>query len=312
MFAREFAREMRTPGIDVREMMLTVRESVERLAASVNHPQRPAIYDESRGRFVFHEAPSTAPAAATSAGVAPAPAEASPALPPAAASGASAPTVPSAAPGRGKSAEQIEDELWATFSGSQSRAGYAAYLREYPTGRYAAAARVQLEVLGPVERPSPAAEGGIAAAKPSTAAAVAPQARPAPAAPAPVAPASAPPVAVAAAPAVIERPSTPVTGKRYRGMSRQFELIVEAQDGALVVQAFRVTYGRFNGTELRCGMFRNSIDLDKQFNVSAWCSGPPVSFRLRGRFPRVDVYSGQFVEGTIELVEAVGDRVRGR
>ena len=46
----------------------TVRESVERLAGSVNHAQRPAIYDESRGRFVFHAAPPVPTAAAASAG----------------------------------------------------------------------------------------------------------------------------------------------------------------------------------------------------------------------------------------------------
>ena len=316
VFAREFAREMRTPGIDVREMMVTVRESVERLAASVNHPQRPAIYDESRGRFVFHEAPRPPPAASTSAGVAPAAAGLSPASPPAATSGASAPNVQSAAPGRGKSAEQIEDELWATFTGSNSRAGYAAYLREYPSGRYAAAARVQLEVLGQVDRPSPAAEGGIGTSTPDTAPTAAAQPKAAAAAPAPAPPAPpGPPAAVVAAPAVIKPPSdVPVIGKRYRGANGQFELTVEAQEGSLVVQTFRLTSGRDTGTELRCGAFRNKIDLDRQFNVGAWCSGPiPGSFRLRGRFPRIDIDSGGHVGGgTIELTELVGGQVRGR
>jgi uncharacterized caspase-like protein len=297
VFAREFAREMRTPGIDVREMMLTVRESVERLASSVNHAQRPAIYDESRGRFVFHEAPSLA-GASKSAGVAGA-SDALRAAPATLAAGTDAAAAPgAAAAGRGKSAEQIEDELWATFSGSNSRAGYAAYLREYPAGRYAAAARVQLEVLGQVDRPARAPEGGAdSAAKPAAAL--------------PQAPPQAPP-AVAAAPASDnERPSgAPIPGKRYRGIDGQFDLTVEVRDGALLVEAFRMTTGRFNGAELRCGMFSNKIDLDEQHNVSAWCSGAiPGSLRLRGRFPRIDIYtSGALGGGTIDLVEVTSGR----
>ena len=288
VFAREFAREMRTPGIDVREMMLTVRESVERLAASVNHAQRPAIYDESRGRFVFHEAPVAVAASAStpSASAAPAP-PAPPAPQPPAAAVATGPQAPPAAVARGKSAEQIEDELWATFSNGNSRAGYAAYLREYPNGRYAAAARVQLEVLGQVDRPAASPPSSPAADAKPGAIAAAPRA-------------GEPPVAPASSSAAV-----PVVGRRYRGMDGQFDLTVEAQNGALAVKAFRMTTGRFSGTELRCGMFSNTIDLDEQYNVSAWCSGAiPGSLRLRGRFPHIDIFSGgAFGGGTIDLVE---------
>lgn len=122
LFAREFAKEIRQPGRDVRDVMMSVRESVERLASTVNHAQRPAIYDESRGRFVFHAAPaaSDSPAARTAAGHA----------------GIS-----------WKTPEMIEDEVWRAVSGTNSPAGLAAYLREYPSGRYASAARIQLEML---------------------------------------------------------------------------------------------------------------------------------------------------------------------
>ncbi len=321
VFAREFAREMRTPGIDVREMMLTVRESVERLASSVNHAQRPAIYDESRGRFVFHDAPPLA-AASKSAGVAGASAASrdAPATAAAGTDAAAAPGAAAAAAGRGKSAEQIEDELWATFSGSNSRGGYAAYLREYPAGRYAAAARVQLEVLGQVDRPAAASVGGAGSARPGAeAAGASPSAVPAPAErpvqPTAVAPAAgppqAPPVVAAAAASDNERSSgAPIPGKRYRGVDGQFDLTVEARDGGLVVEAFRMTTGRFNGAELRCGMFSNKIDLDERLNVSAWCSGAiPGGLRLRGRFPRIDIYtSGALGGGTINLVEVTGGR----
>lgn len=289
LFAREFAREMRTPGVDVRELMLTVRESVERLAASVNHAQRPAIYDESRGRFVFHAVPAPAPAPT----LAPAP----------------APT-PAAQPGgsglpggyRAKSADVIEDELWATFSGSNSRTGFAAYLREYPAGRYAAAARVQLEVLGPIDRDGTTSKA--AAAAPETAA------RPvAPSGAAPK-PAAAPPPAVVASRNSIEPPPgagsrDSLNNKRFRGMDGQFELTVRAAKEELVVEKFRMVSARYYGTVLRCGTFRSKIDLDEQLNVSAWCNGAiPSALRLAGRFPRIDIYTGGAIAGgTIDLTE---------
>jgi hypothetical protein len=57
-------------------------------------------------------------------------------------------------------------------------------------------------------------------------------------------------------------------------------------------------------------MFSNKIDLDERLNVSAWCSGAiPGSLRLRGRFPRIDIYtSGALGGGTIDLVEVTSGR----
>ena len=269
LFAREFAREMQTPGRDVREVMLAVRESVERLAASVSHAQRPAIYDESRGRFVFHSAPAIASATPSAASSTP---------------GGSAGL-------SGKSADVIEDELWAAFSGSNSRAGFAAYLREYPNGRYAAAARVQLEILGP------ATVAAAAASAPKVAAPVASE-------PTSVArsDAQAPP---AAAPSSGALSRAALNGKRYRGNDGQFEMTVLATETSLVVEAFRMTSGRFYGTELRCGTFSSRIELDEELNIKAWCNGNiPGSLRLTGRFPRIDIFtSGAFGGGTIDLAE---------
>lgn len=273
VFAREFAREMRTPGVDVREVMLAVRESVERLAASVNHAQRPAIYDESRGRFVFYSPPAVVAAAPPAAGAA------------GGGSGAG-----------GKSADVIEDELWSAFSGGNSRAGFAAYLREYPEGRYASAARVQLEILGPVPVPASAPNATAATAPAATAAG------------------AREPTAVArredTAPAAAKTPSVTTSraalnGRRYRGNDGQFEMTVLATEAGLVVEAFRMTSGRFGGTELRCGTFRSRIDLDERLNVSAWCNGNiPGSLRLAGHFPRIDIFtSGAFGGGTIDLAE---------
>ena len=290
LFAREFAREMRTPGVDVRELMLTVRESVERLAASVNHAQRPAIYDESRGRFVFHAPP---PAAAT------------------------------LAPGgsSGKSPDVIEDELWAAFSGGKSRAGFAAYLREYPSGRYAAAARVQLEVLGPVDPPATSTNAAApvpAAAPPGATSAAAPAAASA-ATPAPSpAPAAASPPAIVAKREPID-PSSPapasaslrngLNGKRFRAYDGQYELTVRAAETGLLVESFSMTSGRLRGTQLRCGTFSSRIDLDAQLNVSAWCNGVALAgpLRLVGRFPRIDIFTGGSASGGSLTLAEIGE-----
>lgn len=53
LFAREFIRLMSVPGIQVRDLLLQVRDSVEKNAATIAHKQRPALIDESRGQFYF-------------------------------------------------------------------------------------------------------------------------------------------------------------------------------------------------------------------------------------------------------------------
>jgi hypothetical protein len=309
---------------------------VERLAASVNHAQRPAIYDESRGRFVFNAIPPQVPAPLqATAPVAPQ------ATPQSATPAAQPPVVQAGRPGGtsgsvGKSAEVIEDELWAAFSGSNSRAGFAAYLREYPNGRYAPAARVQLEVLTPVDPPATppkaAASAPAPTARPNPPAASPPapaSARPAPSSPTASAPAASAPAA--SAPAASGSPSSepysaaarrdtggtsapasasPFTrqslnGRRFRGLDGQFDLTVLAAEAGLVVEAFKMTSGRFSGTQLRCGTFSSRIDIDEQLNITAWCNGAiPGSLRLTGRFPRIDIFTGGgFGGGTINLAE---------
>ncbi len=299
VFAREFAREMRTPGRDVRELMVDVRESVERLAASVNHAQRPAIYDESRGRFVFNAEP--APAIAAAVASAPTAGTASAGL-----SSAGNPSSDStSAATRGKSPDVIEDELWAAFSGSGSRAGFAAYLREYPNGRYAAAARVQLEILGaPVASAGAVDRGAATIAAPAGAAQSAAQTAAAPPA------AAAPAVLSAAAPLSPPNPAAgtargALNGRRFKGADLQFALTVLVNETGLVVEDFRITSGRFSGTDLRCGTFRSRIDLDEALNVKAFCNGIiPGVLRISGRFPRIDIQtSGAFGGGAFDLAE---------
>ena len=131
VFVREFVKRMRTPGLSVREAMEEVRDAVEKLASSIGHAQRPAVYDESRGRFYFY--PPVAPApTSTSISAATLP------LPAGGATQTSA---------RGKSAEEIEDELWVSILTSTDSRDFAGYLKVYPVGRYAARAQFQIERL---------------------------------------------------------------------------------------------------------------------------------------------------------------------
>jgi uncharacterized caspase-like protein len=53
VFTRVLLREMRQPGLRVRDMVTRLRETVVALAATVHHEQNPALYDEARGDFMF-------------------------------------------------------------------------------------------------------------------------------------------------------------------------------------------------------------------------------------------------------------------
>ena len=54
VFTRELITRMKVPGIKIEDLMRDVQNSVEELAKSVRHEQRPAIYNESRGNFYFY------------------------------------------------------------------------------------------------------------------------------------------------------------------------------------------------------------------------------------------------------------------
>jgi len=53
VFTREFIQKMAKPGIKIEDILRDVQHSVESLAKTVNHDQRPAIYNEARGNFYF-------------------------------------------------------------------------------------------------------------------------------------------------------------------------------------------------------------------------------------------------------------------
>ena len=53
VFTREFIARMKKPGVKIEDLMREVQESVELLAKTISHDQRPAIYNEARGNFYF-------------------------------------------------------------------------------------------------------------------------------------------------------------------------------------------------------------------------------------------------------------------
>ncbi|HPA89616.1 MAG TPA: caspase family protein, partial [Quisquiliibacterium sp.] len=202
LFVREFVRQMRRAGVPIDQMLRDVRDEVERQAASVKHAQRPALYDESKGQFYFFAA---VPVAAAT--VAAAPATGAPVVPPAT-------SIVAAGAPAAKTREQIEDELWASLSDSESVEVFEAYLAEYPNGRYAAPARIRIAQLRRSQAPRAAAPAVASAATAAAAAAPATTAAvrvPPAAAVAPAAPVAAAAPAAAVAPAPSVAPATPAT-----------------------------------------------------------------------------------------------------
>lgn len=163
VFTREFIARMRKPGVKVEDLVREIQVSVEKLAASVGHKQRPALYNEVRGNFYFFGpttvvAPTTAPAAIA-----------------------------------GIDEAQREDRFWEDTKAAGNRDGFEAYLEQYPRGRYASLARANISRL---------TSGGISSAAPRPASSiVAPSAPAATAATPPTASAVVTPSKVPTAPA---------------------------------------------------------------------------------------------------------------
>ena len=124
LFVREFMRHMRTPGLQVRDLLQKVRDDVEIKAASVNHKQRPAFFDESRGQFFF--------------------------VPPKASASVSFPVPPatatSAAPAQGAELT-VELAFWDSIKSSISPDDFEAYLRQFPQGRFIDLAKARRDRL---------------------------------------------------------------------------------------------------------------------------------------------------------------------
>jgi hypothetical protein len=175
VFTREFISRMRRPGLRVEELVREVQDSVERLARTVSHEQRPALYNEARGNFYFYQ---PVVAAASSSG------------------------------GGGNAAideARREDRFWEDAKAAGNREGFEAYLDQYRNGRYASLARANLNRLAAAAPASTtAASNSTLQARPAVAVPVAATTAPADAA---ILKASPPP---AAAPAPAAAATTPV------------------------------------------------------------------------------------------------------
>jgi hypothetical protein len=119
VFTREFVAHMRKPGVRVEDLVREIQVSVEKLAASVGHKQRPALYNEVHGNFYFL-GPSPV--------VTPLPVQ--------------GPVVAS-----GLDQAQREDRFWEDTKSAGNREGFEAYLELYPRGRYASLARANINRL---------------------------------------------------------------------------------------------------------------------------------------------------------------------
>ena len=122
VFTREVISRIHRPGLRIEDLVREVQDSVEALARSVEHEQRPALYNEARGNFYF--------------------------FPPMAGSTVSL-SKPGAQPSAQPSTPDPENEAWAAAIGSNQAPAYSAYLDAYPAGRYAPAAKIKLAGLKP-------------------------------------------------------------------------------------------------------------------------------------------------------------------
>ncbi len=129
VFTRVLLREMVKPGVEVGEVMRSVREEVAALAKSVGREQVPALYDQRLGQFFFR-----APVAA----VPTAPQVQSPGIDP-------------------------ESRFWDSAQRSNKREAYEAYLADYPAGRYAALARAAIGRFPAAAAPAAAVFTGLGA-----------------------------------------------------------------------------------------------------------------------------------------------------
>lgn len=167
LFTRELVKWMRKPGIPVREMLHQVKFSVEKLAATVNHQQRPSIIDESSDDFYFYPgraAPTPAPAPSPAPAPAPRVPEPTPAPTPAPVrpqpAPAPAPVIatpsPAPQPAATISDAQREFDAWEAAQRANTRSAYEGFIRQFPQGRYVGFAQQKLGGMPAAPAPAPA------------------------------------------------------------------------------------------------------------------------------------------------------------
>ena len=118
VFTREFITQMKKPGVRIEDIMRSVQDSVEKLAKSVSHEQRPAVYNEARGNFYFFGSANLQVASAA----------------------LSVPELSDA---------QKEEKFWDDAKGAGNKDAFEAYLSLYPSGRYVGLAKANLAKLVP-------------------------------------------------------------------------------------------------------------------------------------------------------------------
>ena len=126
VFTREFITRMKKPGVKIEDLMRDVQDSVESLAKSVNHEQRPAVYNEARGNFYFF-APITVQAA----------------------------PLPPAKP----DSSALELAMWDGVKNATTVAEVQAYLSRFPNGFFSELARARIVALGGVKLETVSAVG---------------------------------------------------------------------------------------------------------------------------------------------------------
>lgn len=178
-----------------------------------------------------------------------------------------------------RSALQIEDELWSAVAAADDPAAYRAYLAEYPSGRYAAAARVRIAMRAQAAASPPVAErsggdrGAGAGSRPPAVAAVTP---------------------------------TAGAATRYRAEKGRYRLVVRHSGDALLVERFVMVGigGSLVEFQCRASAFDEKIPLAADQEFVFWCHGDSTVRRartVRGRFPDFAIESSDFDGGETGL-----------
>lgn len=113
VFTRVFLEEMQKPGVEVGQLVRSVRGRVAAMAKSVNHDQVPALYDQVIGDFMFYPGTGTQPTISSSVVL----------------------------------QDDEETALWTEVQKTNSKVEYGVYLEKYPNGKYAVLANLRIKKL---------------------------------------------------------------------------------------------------------------------------------------------------------------------
>jgi formylglycine-generating enzyme required for sulfatase activity len=128
VFTREFITQMQKPGVRIEDIMRSVQDSVEALAKTISHEQRPAVYNEARGNFYFF-GPITVQAA----------------------------PLPPAKP----DSSALELAMWDGVKNATTVAEVQAYLSRFPNGFFSELARARIVAIGSVKVETVSAVGQV-------------------------------------------------------------------------------------------------------------------------------------------------------